>query len=429
MKRLLKSGWFKIFLVVALLFLGYRACVSWYQTDFEHPRLNVMAGVTVKPLLDPSNFPPFDDIDPTMFDIAPDGSFVFKRGNQLIACNVSGDEPFGMSLLVEQPHLDSFVFDAGGSLLTVSGGVLGVVDNVNASAPQNSGQNSFRQTDAPLLALTTESNGIMAQFRGVPTRGRGGSYGGPVAGGGYRGGGSGSGGSSDDSTFGDWQFSHLFFKQPDVRVSEQAAALPPPPVDGQQVFEIPIPPVDKKKFPSPATDAMLLPAVGMRLARTDRPGEVLLIGGNNPAVNTDVNLLKGDGTAEWLTSGDVPITMAAAANGELYLAVGKVEGYDPANSVMVSFEIVHCTIGKSKEEWANLVLTTRSMPDEAPIQSIAVSEDGKTVYFSTSEKVYAIRGKIVVRVVDGIGGILRRWGDTLYLFNGKRQVLMSFKGI
>jgi hypothetical protein len=420
-----RSGCLKFVLLLLALFVGYRLIAAWLKTRHEHAPLTVIDGVKVTPILDPANFPPLEDIDPNAFDVAPDGSFVFRQGNRLVACDPR-KEPPELSVLVEQEGLNAFAFDAGGSLLTISGGVLGVYSPEGEQDESPEKSHTFNLEGAPRMQLiSTAGGGLAAQVvpRGVPS----GPVGpvGPVGGGSYSGGG---GGSGSSRSRGDWRFSHLFFKPPEERVSENAIGSPPQGAGGGGggTYTIIIP--DQEKKPQTAEPAALLPSTGMHLARTDRPGEMLLYGGNIRAVYSDVHMLRSDGTVEWLvSSGDLPVAIAAEANRQLYVvAQGRTEFKPGAGA---AYDIIRLPLGADSSDTMSLVIKADALPGAEPIESIAVDPGGRLLYFSTMRKVYAVDGPLVVKVLDGLGGVLRLSGDALYVFNAKRRVLLSLTGL
>ena len=426
LKALLGSRLFWLAATPLLLLAAYAFVAAWLRTSYEHAPLKVIEGVTATPILDPHSFPPLEGIDPNAFDVAPDGSFVFRQGDRLVLCDTR-TEPPTLSVLVEQKRLDAFAFDAGGSLLTVTGGVLGVYA---ADAPPEKSEapppRTFKRAGVPLVRLASTAGGaltatLLAQSIPVgPSGGRSIPVG-PSGGRSFPGGGGGSG----ESWFGEWKFSELFFKPPDERVTENAIGHPPPPGEGGG-FTVIVREEDRKQWPLSTAAAAVLPSNGMRLARTDKPGEMLLYGGDIPDVYSDVHLLRSDGTAQWLVSSDeTPVAIAAAAGGQLYVVTrGRVEHHTGAGS---AYDIIRLPLeGRAAP---SLVFGADVLAEREPIESLALAPGGRLLFFSTRRKVYAVDGPLVVKVLDGLGGVLRVSGDRLYVFNANRRVLLALSGL
>lgn len=394
MKRVFKSFWFWL-IVAILLVLGYRARSTWLETR-QDASVEILPGVKLTVILDPSSFPPLEDLEPNAFDIAPDGSFVFRRGNKLVLCDPKGSEPY-LSVLLEQDELENFIFDGGGSLLTIAGGQLSAYSPNGVTAPESHGATliPFDSEPDPAVKLVRENGLIQIQYRGgrpVPDRGVTGQ-------GGARGYGVGPGRAPYGSDF------H------NDRGGVRAGGGP---AERQKVYALPLP--DTARWPREAEPALLLPSTGMRLGRTSKAGEILLYGGINGDVGQDVYLVTNTGTTSWIISSELYSPLeATAANGHLY--------------VQLEDSIVHLKLEDEHSRTPDLVLRTGASDRIGTIRSIAVDPTGKVLYFSTDRKVYGVFGALIVKILDGLGGVVRTKGDTVYLFCAERHTLIAISGI
>ncbi len=64
-----------------------------------------------------------------------------------------------------------------------------------------------------------------------------------------------------------------------------------------------------------------------------------------------------------------------------------------------------------------------------PLRSLAVSEDGRMLFFSTEETVYALSGVMAVRLTDGLGGILRYRDGVLFVLDPWRGWLVGIENV
>jgi hypothetical protein len=400
---------------VALGLLAVTAGRLWMvaiqERDARKP-LRTPTGVQVSSLLTPDTLNPPEPLDPSVFDIAPDGSYAFKMGSRIVLVTVS---PHGIqpAVLADIPDLDTFAFDAGGALFTLAGGLISIYDPSNEIAQTSSRHPSWFAFEPVLHAQIR--TGSRAGSRN-PTSGPGGF---------------GSGGGTDGmfrlccagtgTAILGAVLNRLAPDDEDVKVTEvavpstgRAVGAPPPRIV-----------VDRDQSKKDLPQLLAVPSMHMRLAATDRPGELLLFGGEHPGANRDIHRLQSNGNAEWLASGMRPILLAAEARRQLYFVVTR-----DGSPESVSFSILHANT--ATRDQLTVVYGNRTdsneRPVHSPIQSLAVSPTGTMLYFSTDEGVYAISGSIVMKVLDGIGGLLRVRGNTVYLFNAKRRLLLAITG-
>ena len=138
-----------------------------------------------------------------------------------------------------------------------------------------------------------------------------------------------------------------------------------------------------------ATNAVPLPAAGMRLAPSQLSGTVYLFGGTE-ATERRVYLVQEDGS---LT------VYVATAREILRLRDGAVQ------------------------------LVIRLPDDDGPIVSLAALPDDETLVYSTADAVYAVHGLTALAIVTNAGGTLRSKGDALYLLDTRRPMLAKLTGI
>lgn len=82
------------------------------------------------------------------------------------------------------------------------------------------------------------------------------------------------------------------------------------------------------------------------------------------------------------------------------------------------------TIVRLTAERPELVFALPDAPDRAPIVSLAAAEDG-TLLFSTADRLYAVRDRVAVSIVNDSGGALRVRDDRLYVLDARRALLYA----
>lgn len=469
-------------LVVGALLL-LRGWMVWRDVRRESPSLRALSGLRVEPVLIPSTFPPLNGLDESVFDVAPDGTLLFRRDDELINCR-PGDR--AMAVLARVPGLETFALDGGGALLTIADGVLSPFDPDTGGAEASSSPLTRpRRMPAALLALQFVPRGgavgprlgpgiggppgVSPQLGGgvgtIP--GVGGSTGGINLNPTLQGfpqvnpdGSGGAGGSSaSEGAGGSAPTSDQPVEQPAEAQQEPVNSSPVvehPPATERDRKAVPAgkrrwlpewiapPPPEEEVFggwpavvpgedagplrlrvaaTGPVRPGLILPSRGMLLSKTGRPDEILLFGGSTPGVARDLYRLETDGTADWVARAPGPIILAAEARRHIYFAVPLGES----------------SPGRAPAEWAlahlipeirtpQLVFRSRAGGGPGRLQSLVADPSGRAVFFSTPGKVFACHGPLLVKLLDGLGGVLRVRDDFLYVYNARRKTVVRIRG-
>ena len=153
--------------------------------------------------------------------------------------------------------------------------------------------------------------------------------------------------------------------------------------------------------------AVPLPTRNMRLAPSTTGGGVYLFGGPDLR-SRRVYAISEEGKLAVIAEVLAPVVAVADSTDTIYIATAR--------------EIFRVTDKK-----VNLVI--RVPVSTGAIVSLVVSPDNHILLFSTLNRVYAMRGLAAVAIVKNAGGALRLHGGTLYLWDAKRQLLLSFPEI
>jgi hypothetical protein len=415
--------------IVLVPLAGWWVWRGWTDAREERAPVAAIRGLTVTALLTPDRFPEIRDLDPGTFDLAPNGEVALRSGDRILLVEARRAQPEAL-LLAEQPGLEAFAFAAEGALLTLADGVLGVYDPDASTATSATLRPMGRAGEHPPARVPLAA----IQIRGVPTGGypRGGPVvvgggGGPVV----VGGGGGVGGGSADFSWrhvlwGRGKGAALIarpFARHSLAVDELAAPRGSPPWSGPGPYRVYA--AEERPDSGEVHPALVLPSRGMRLAATGRPGELLLFGGEHPGASGDIHLVRSDASARWLVRSPRPVLLAAAANGQLYFVLQQSAG-----SGTGAFVILHASTDSAGP--THLVFRNAQAADGSyrpgAVLSLAVSRSGRQVFFSTDDGIYVVSGAVVVKLVDGFGGLLRMRGDTLYTFNARRHALLAIVG-
>jgi len=155
------------------------------------------------------------------------------------------------------------------------------------------------------------------------------------------------------------------------------------------------------------SQAIPLPADGMRLASSSNPGTVYLfgsVGDNSHRLYTFYE----DGVLDVLLELPVPIVGVADNRHAIYVATAR--------------EIVRVKLHE-----VSLVL--RLSDSERSIVSIAAGADDRTIYFSSADRVTAFSGLVGIPIVTNAGGTLRMRDGKLYLLDSNRNFLAILSGL
>lgn len=151
-------------------------------------------------------------------------------------------------------------------------------------------------------------------------------------------------------------------------------------------------------------DAVPLPYDGMRLAHSTLDGVVYLFGGDKASYR--LYRFTDDGVFQILLESDEPIVGVA----------------DNRKSVYVATRTQIVRLGAKRPV---LVFKSGEADLGGAIVSLAVAPDDDVLFFSTSSRVYALRGAAALSVINDSGGALRLRGDALYVLDRARGLLYA----
>jgi hypothetical protein len=150
--------------------------------------------------------------------------------------------------------------------------------------------------------------------------------------------------------------------------------------------------------------AVPLPAQGMRLAPSTVGGAVYVFGGPS-LTNRRVYAISAEGKLAVIAEVLAPVVAVADSSDAIYIATAR-------------------EIFKVAEKSVNLVV--RVPISTGVIHSLAVCPDNHLLFFSTRDRVYAMQGLAAIAIVKNVGGALRLHDGTLYLWDARRHLLLSF---
>jgi len=152
-------------------------------------------------------------------------------------------------------------------------------------------------------------------------------------------------------------------------------------------------------------DAIPLPFDNARLAHSIHDGAVYLFEGSED----DHRLYRflEDGTFQILLKSDAPIVGVGDSGTDVYVATPSLVLRLAPGSPVCVFK------APDTAQWG-------------PIVSLAVSPDSGLLFFSTSQRVYALQQGVALSIINNAGGTLRVRGDKLYVMDRKRHLLLAF---
>lgn len=77
--------------------------------------------------------------------------------------------------------------------------------------------------------------------------------------------------------------------------------------------------------------------------------------------------------------------------------------------------------------YENKTILVIRVPESMKIVSLAAPPEGGTLFFSTSDRIYALKEQGAVSIVKDLGGILLWKNDGLYALDEQRRVLMRLE--
>ena len=155
-------------------------------------------------------------------------------------------------------------------------------------------------------------------------------------------------------------------------------------------------------------DSVPLPIDDMRLARSSLLNVVYLFGG----MNGDYRLYSfaEEGKFQVLLQTEEPIVAVTDDGRDIYVAIARRIVRVGVGRPAVVFGAVEAELG-------------------GEIISLAASLSDEVLFFSTSSRVYALRGAAAVSIVNNSGGSLRVRGDALYVLDRSRGMLYTIRPI
>lgn len=149
--------------------------------------------------------------------------------------------------------------------------------------------------------------------------------------------------------------------------------------------------------------ALPLPATGMRLAPSYYAGIVYLFAGPGVSARRVYGIFD-DGTYNVLAEIPEPVVDVTDSSGAFYVASDHT--------------VYRFTLQSDPQ------VVIRLDASEDAIQSIAMMPDDRTLFYSTADTVYAMKGLAAIAIVHGVGGVLHYRNGYLYLWNADRQLLV-----
>jgi len=150
--------------------------------------------------------------------------------------------------------------------------------------------------------------------------------------------------------------------------------------------------------------AIPLPVEGMRLSSSANGGGVYLFGGNE-YTNRRVYAISEEGQIAVIAEMPTEILAVTDSKDGIFVATGR--------------DILRITQTRGAER------VIRLPEDVGACVSIAVSPNGRTLFFSTVDRVYAMRGTTAFAIVRNLGGSsLCFQGRALYIWNPTRAILI-----
>ena len=157
------------------------------------------------------------------------------------------------------------------------------------------------------------------------------------------------------------------------------------------------------------TNAIPLPAAGMRLAPSSTPGKVLLFGGPGETANR-LYALNDDGTMDFLVELPEPIVAASDSNDALYVATQSAI-YRAGISTLTGQHDIELVMG---------------LPEQAgQIRSLSAAPDDRALFFATNDRVYAVHGLAALAIVRNAGGLIRYHSEALFIWDLQRRLLVK----
>lgn len=148
---------------------------------------------------------------------------------------------------------------------------------------------------------------------------------------------------------------------------------------------------------------------GARLVRSSAEGKVYLYGGPSSDKGSAKRIvaISREGQVENVIRAPAPLTAVTETGGTLYFATSN-EIYALENKAL------------------RLVIR---VPGKIKIVSLAVPAEGNVLYFSTPDRVYGLKGLVALSIATNVGGTLRLQNGALYILDAQRGILLRLDNL